>query len=116
MPRYEWFRITDIPLKSLLEGDSTVIRQSKTEGKNICLVRHKGKIFALNARCPHSGGPLSGGVVNENDQIVCPWHRFAFDLNTGNSDSGGYFVETYETKVENRSLWVKLKKKWFHFG
>lgn len=67
----------------------------------------------MNARCPHSGGPLNEGIVNTHDQIVCPWHRFAFDLDTGNSESGGYFVETYETKIENRGLWVKLKKGFF---
>ncbi|MDX2248592.1 MAG: Rieske (2Fe-2S) protein [Bacteroidia bacterium] len=115
MPRYEWYRISDIPVKSLLEGDETVIRQSKTEGKNLCLIRHKGKIFALSTRCPHSGGPLAEGRINEHNQIVCPWHRFAFDLETGNSDSGGYFVETYEIKIENRGLWVKLKKRGFWF-
>lgn len=33
-----------------------------------------GKMYILNGRCPHKGGPLYLGK-NENQHIVCPWHE-----------------------------------------
>ena len=115
MARFEWIRIVDVPVKRLTSGEETVIVRSKTEGKKICIVRHRGKLYGLDAKCPHAGGPLDGGFVNEKDQIVCPWHRFAFELETGQSESGGYFVNTWEIKHENHGLWVKIPKKKFWF-
>jgi len=32
-----------------------------------------GQVHLLSSRCPHRGGPLRLGRV-ENGQIVCPWH------------------------------------------
>merc|ERR1719326_2092744 len=41
-----------------------------------------GKVFAAANVCPHIGTPLDRGTV-ENNAIVCPLHRPAFDLRTG---------------------------------
>jgi phenylpropionate dioxygenase-like ring-hydroxylating dioxygenase large terminal subunit len=32
--------------------------------------------------CPHMGGPLDSGQI-ANGEVICPWHRFRFDLSTG---------------------------------
>jgi nitrite reductase (NADH) small subunit len=40
------------------------------------------RVFALDDRCPHKGGPLSEGIVH-GDQVTCPLHNWVFDLNTG---------------------------------
>jgi nitrite reductase/ring-hydroxylating ferredoxin subunit len=36
----------------------------------------------VDARCPHRGGPLIEGVLR-NGAVVCPWHWYTFDLDTG---------------------------------
>ena len=57
------------------------------------LVEVSGLIFAVfnagadrfhvtSAVCPHEDGPLAEGWI-EGDAVVCPWHGFDFDLNTG---------------------------------
>jgi nitrite reductase/ring-hydroxylating ferredoxin subunit len=38
--------------------------------------------IAFEPRCPHARGPLAEAKRN-GDVIVCPWHFFRFDLNTG---------------------------------
>lgn len=40
------------------------------------------RVFALDDRCPHKGGPLSEGIVH-GDKVTCPLHNRVFDLNTG---------------------------------
>jgi len=40
------------------------------------------RIFALDDRCPHKGGPLSQGIVH-GDRVTCPLHNWAIDLASG---------------------------------
>lgn len=59
------------------------------------------RLFALDDRCPHKGGPLSEGIVH-GDRVTCPLHNWVFDMNSGQAqgaDSGT--VRTYPVVVEN---------------
>jgi nitrite reductase (NADH) small subunit len=40
------------------------------------------KVFALEDRCAHKGGPLSQGIVH-GAQVTCPLHNWVFSLETG---------------------------------
>ncbi|MBP2328750.1 nitrite reductase (NADH) small subunit [Kibdelosporangium banguiense] len=43
----------------------------------------------VQSRCPHRGGRLRFGVVNERRMtITCPLHHSTFDLRSGNQLSG----------------------------
>jgi nitrite reductase/ring-hydroxylating ferredoxin subunit len=92
------------------------IYAAKVDKKRLCLAYHQSHWYALDARCPHANGPLAGGYL-EAGSVVCPWHRFAFDLQTGQSESGGYYVNTYPIKVKDQRLWVQLdtRKRWWQF-
>ncbi len=57
------------------------------EGQRIVIVRHAGKIYALDDRCPHADASIALGPV-ENGCIVCPWHYAEFSLETGDALSG----------------------------
>lgn len=57
------------------------------------------RVFALEDRCPHKGGPLSEGIVH-GTSVTCPLHNWVFDMNTGQAqgaDSGA--VATYAIEV-----------------
>ncbi|TAE61482.1 MAG: (2Fe-2S)-binding protein [Bacteroidetes bacterium] len=116
MPVMDWFAadVPDLPLPP--PSGKTLLRELRLNGKRICLVWHKDTWFALDARCPHANGPLAYGSIDDKDRIVCPWHRFAFDLTTGNSDSGGYFIDTYAVKETAGGISIgfpRKKKGWF---
>jgi nitrite reductase (NADH) small subunit len=40
------------------------------------------RVFALEDRCAHKGGPLSQGIVH-GAQVTCPLHNWVFSLETG---------------------------------
>ena len=42
-----------------------------------------GRYFAVTRRCRHLGADLAGGSIDENGCLVCPWHRAAYDVGTG---------------------------------
>jgi nitrite reductase/ring-hydroxylating ferredoxin subunit len=48
-----------------------------------------GRLYGLEYRCPHTGGPLALGHVTADGQCVeCPWHGARFKLATGEHVSG----------------------------
>jgi len=69
-------RVDELPL----EGAKLVSLQ----GREIALIKHQQRFYAIENYCPHIGGPLGLGQV-KNGIITCPWHRFRFDLRTGRS-------------------------------
>ncbi|TRW95455.1 nitrite reductase small subunit NirD [Paracoccus sp. M683] len=67
---------------------------------------HDDRVFALDDRCPHKGGPLSEGIV-AGHTITCPLHNWVFDLNSGQAlgaDEGA--VRTWPVRVEKGRVLV----------
>jgi len=52
--------------------------------KTILLINLDGVYYALDNRCPHMGGNLSGGDL-EGTTLTCPRHGAKFDVRTGKS-------------------------------
>lgn len=40
------------------------------------------RVFALEDKCPHRGGPLSQGIVHDGC-VTCPLHNWVVSLETG---------------------------------
>ena len=55
----------------------TVIRGGKYA------VGNNGEYFAVSRRCRHLGADLSGGSIDADGCLVCPWHQSAYDVRTG---------------------------------
>lgn len=58
------------------------------------------RVFALEDKCPHKGGPLSQGIVH-GSSVTCPLHNWVIALDTGTAqgaDEGR--VRTHRIKVE----------------
>ncbi len=91
--------LDDIPLRGA--------RVLKTQLGCLALFRtHGDKVFAVDDRCPHKGGPLSEGIVH-GASVTCPLHNWVFSLETGTAqgaDEGQ--IDTYEVRVENRRILV----------
>ncbi len=67
------------------------------------------RVFALDDRCPHKGGPLSEGIVH-GTQVTCPLHNWVFDLATGQAqgaDEGR--VVTHPVRVEGGRIWLDAR-------
>jgi len=77
------------------------------QGRALCVANVDGAICVLDGTCPHEGGPLGEGTI-ENGRVVCPWHAYAFDVLTGETDDPSVKGEVLEAKVENGELRVKM--------
>lgn len=59
-----------------------------------------GGLHALQAICPHRGGPLADGLI-DGVQVVCPLHNHAFRLVDGHCTTGERSVQAYQVAVED---------------
>ena len=91
--------VDDIPL---LEGRSTSI-----EGRRIAVFHLLDGFAAIDAACPHAGGPLADGIVADSC-VTCPLHGRRFDLESGDALNGPESVSVHEVRVEGDQLWIRL--------
>jgi ferredoxin-nitrite reductase len=73
------------PAKPLIRAD--VIKEGaaklvRVNNQEIAVFKHQGKLCALQNDCPHEGGQLSAGWI-EDGAVVCPLHGYKFDLTSG---------------------------------
>jgi nitrite reductase/ring-hydroxylating ferredoxin subunit len=96
----------------------------KVEQRSVLLVHHDNQIYAVENSCPHLKLPLKKGKITDDGAIICPFHRSAFDLKTGNPTSWTPFppgvgkllamVSTekplcvFPTRVEEGSIWISI--------
>lgn len=84
------------------------VREAACCGKLLCIANSGGELSAIDNVCPHRGGPLGQGIV-EDCKVICPWHAWAFDMKTGAAVHTALVkVAVYEIKVEGDDVLVKL--------
>jgi nitrite reductase/ring-hydroxylating ferredoxin subunit len=73
----------------------------------ILVVYDRGRVFALDNRCPHMGFPLERGSV-EDGILTCHWHHARFDLESGCTfDLWADDVPIFPVELRNGQVWVK---------
>jgi nitrite reductase/ring-hydroxylating ferredoxin subunit len=83
-------------LGELQEGKGKYV---EIDGFQLAVFLNAGDVFVIDNYCPHAGGNLAGGYVDDGC-AVCPWHYWAFRLNNGQlRDSPGVTVRTYKTRL-----------------
>ena len=83
--------------------------EARTSDRTLALVNAGGSFFALGDRCPHAGGPLSEGRL-ENGVLRCPWHARHFDPATGRcvDSEATRAAECLRTTVRDGQVFVEI--------
>jgi nitrite reductase (NADH) small subunit len=75
--------------------------------KTICIANVNGVYSAMDNVCLHVGGPLGQGMI-ENGKVVCPWHGWQYDPQTGAvAHNPSMKVVVYPLKIENGDVLVE---------
>jgi nitrite reductase/ring-hydroxylating ferredoxin subunit len=91
------------------------IEELKAEGRlvvhgahrPILVVYTRGRVFALDNRCPHMGFPLERGSI-EDGILTCHWHHARFELESGRTfDLWADDVPICPVELRNGQVWVK---------
>jgi 3-phenylpropionate/trans-cinnamate dioxygenase ferredoxin subunit len=106
--KINWVLITDAPLS--LDWQENQLLDMEVDGKKITIAKWKEGYFAFAQKCPHASGRMSAGYINPLGQVVCPLHRYAFDMKNGRNTSGeGYFLKTYPIEQRLEGIFIGFK-------
>ena len=82
---------------------------------SLCLSHFEGQWAAMDNHCPHQGGPLGEGSIEQGVEgkcwIRCPWHGWDFDPLTG-APPGGHKdtgQKTYAVEIRDAEVFIGLE-------
>jgi len=100
-----WFRVGDADMLDV--GDVTVVQAGHF---TIALSRTEDGWGAIANRCPHQGGPLGEGLI-EDCWLICPWHGWEYDPVSG--ETPGPFddkVDSYDVEERADGVYVAVRE------
>jgi nitrite reductase/ring-hydroxylating ferredoxin subunit len=67
-------------LKTLQEAGRITLTLNQLK---LLLIWHEDSVHAVQAQCPHLKLPLKKATITKQCELVCPFHKSTFDLDTG---------------------------------
>ncbi|MEM1980140.1 MAG: non-heme iron oxygenase ferredoxin subunit [Candidatus Caldarchaeum sp.] len=91
--------------EELGEGDMRVVEAG---GKQVLVLRHRGKLYAVSNICTHEYAELANGLVVDGT-ITCPVHLSRFRLETGEvlNPPATKNLQTYKIHVLEGDIFVE---------
>ena len=103
--KYKWHKIADD--LNEIEFSENNIAIVNWNGKNICIGKYKEAVFAFAYKCPHAGGILADGYIDVLGNVVCPVHRYKYNMANGRNTSGeGYFLKHWPLEIKDDGLYI----------
>ena len=97
-------RWVSVPADVLDERGRAVIA---TTAGDVALLRAGDEIYAVDNACPHEGNPLvEADVLGKT--LVCVYHGWRFDLETGACLAGEKPVRRYPVEARGDRIWIDL--------
>ncbi|WP_430895398.1 MULTISPECIES: Rieske (2Fe-2S) protein [unclassified Paraflavitalea] len=111
-PNYKWFKVAASEEELIFPENG--ILELEVGGKTVCLGRFNGKLFAFAQKCPHAGGYFCKGWIDALGNVVCPLHRYKFNMETGRNVTGeGYYLKRWPVELREDGVWVAREKGFF---
>ncbi len=105
--KIKWHKIADHRNELAFADNNLAV--AVAGGKKICIGKYQDKLFAVAQKCPHAGGLLAHGYIDAQGRIVCPLHRYKFDLLNGRNVSGeGYYLRHWPVEERSDGVYVGL--------
>lgn len=103
-PTTAWIKALD--LDELPEGR---VKSVTCAHRTLCMTHFEGRYGALDNRCPHQGGPLGEGSI-ENGVLRCPWHGWDYDPISGKAPGFDDGVESFDVEIREDGVYVAIPK------
>ena len=107
----KWYKIYDFVMDGVEPQALYSVRTVEVSKTLVCLGRLPDGYFAVSDKCPHASGRLGLGECTHEGKVVCPHHRYKYDMKTGSGKpEQGDYVETYIVETRNDGVWITLDK------
>jgi nitrite reductase/ring-hydroxylating ferredoxin subunit len=107
--QYTWHKIADhINELDFADNDIAI---AEVRGRKICVAKFRDRVFSFAYKCPHAGGFLAEGYLDAVGNIVCPVHRYKYDVQSGRNTSGeGYYLRNWPVEIREDGVYVAMEK------
>lgn len=84
------------------------VMEAEVNGNVYAICNLAGELRAYDGVCPHAGGPLGEGNI-ENGRLICPWHAWEYDCLTGVNDyDASVKLTPFPVKTENGEIFLDV--------
>jgi thiamine pyrophosphate-dependent acetolactate synthase large subunit-like protein/nitrite reductase/ring-hydroxylating ferredoxin subunit len=98
-----WYKVAEVG-----DLDEGRVRTAVAGPRTIALTHCGGRFGALDNHCPHQGGPLGEGSI-ENGLLRCPWHGYDYDPISGQPPPGfSDAPESFPVEVRDDGVYVAV--------
>lgn len=110
--KINWFKIADTD--AMLSWQDNNMCLVEVNGKTLTLARFREQLFAFAHKCPHASGIMADGFIDATGQVVCPMHRYRFNMQNGRNTSGeGYYLKTHLAERRADGIYIGLEERGF---
>ena len=105
-----WYHIAEHPNELNFSDNNIAVTEVK--GKKICIGKFNDKLFAFAFKCPHAGGFLADGYIDAIGNVVCPLHRYKYNIENGRNTSGeGYYLKHWKVEEREDGVYVEMEER-----
>lgn len=99
-----WIRVAEVS-----DCPPGAARELVVEDKIVALFNIDGELVAVDGICPHQGGPLARGQINDG-AVTCPWHGWRFQLvDRANGAGATNSLICYPVKTEGADILIAME-------
>lgn len=107
--KYNWQKVYNSVAEATEKVPLRKLQKLVLEGREICLAHTQAGLFAVADACPHLGYSLSRGTTNYLNEVICPWHSYRFNLESGKEcEYRSRNAVTYPVEVREDGLYIGL--------
>lgn len=113
-----WYQIYNFKKHGAEPQALYTLRTIDIEGHRYCLGRLPDGYYAIADKCPHAGAPLSQGHCTPEGIVVCPVHRFKYDIRSGQGDPAqGDRTGTFPVEIRTDGVYIEVPSNgpWWKF-
>ena len=105
----KWLKVADSKNEILWQQNNLAVIDA--DGKKITLAKIGDELFACAYKCPHASGILADGFIDATGNIVCPLHRYKFNLTNGRNVSGeGYYLKVFGVEQRAEGIFIGFEE------
>ena len=107
--KYTWHKIANhINELDFADNNIAII---ELNSKKICIGKYQEAVFAFAYKCPHAGGMLADGYIDALGNVVCPLHRYKYNMENGRNVSGeGYYLKHWPVELREDGMFIGMEE------
>ncbi len=107
--KIKWHKLADT--RGEIQWQDNQMAIVEVAGRKLTLALFQDKLYAFAHKCPHASGIMADGFVDATGNVVCPLHRYKFNMQNGRNVSGeGYYLKTYLVEEKEEGIYIGMEE------